>query len=323
MVNRVLARFDIAATRRTTLDRTRFELNRARVELESLKTASAAMQMQMSSANQLRQGRETYEQALSEMNRELIRHQIAAKWNVVDAIGRAGSSTMHMRTCPLCQHRDNNGSFRKYTSNCIFGGGVLERYQCPACDVIFGADKMLDLSDGELSQEYEWHYKVYEEGDSTEAELRAFHSLEPKRDGIYVNYGAGGWSRTVKVLREDGWNVFAYEPHSSASTAGEWVISSEAEMAKHRFDRLFSNNVLEHLRHPVEDFQRMQEWLKPGARMAHATPCYEYLYEYTRFHLFFFLGRSRQLLAERAGLSIQSHEVDGHFMNCVFSPQAS
>lgn len=88
-----------------------------------------------------------------------------------------------------------------------------------------------------------------------------------------------------------------------------------------QFDGIFSNNVLEHLSQPADDLRRMKGWLKPGATMAHATPCFEYLYEYTRFHLFFFPGRSRELLADQAGLRIDNFEVDGDFMNCVFSPQ--
>lgn len=215
---------------------------------------------------------------------------------------------------------DKADGFKTYQTNCIFGGGLLTRHQCPTCDVIFGADKMFDLSPGELSQDYEWHYKVYEEVDSTGVEMRAFHSLNPRRDGVYVNYGAGSWSRTVPLLREQGWNVFAYEPHGSGPSENGWLIKSEAEMAGREFDGIFSNNVLEHLREPVADLKRMKSWMRPGAVMAHATPCYEYLFEYTRFHLFFFLGRSREVLAQRTGSFIQSFEVDGFFMNCVFSP---
>jgi hypothetical protein len=269
---------------------------------------------------QLHQISELQHLALREMKRELVRHQIACKWSVIDSVNRAAVPTAFVRTCPLCNHEGADSGYRRFTTNCIFGGGILERYQCPECDVVFGADKMFKLSSQELAQEYEWHYRVYEEGDSTEAELRAFHSLNPRREGVYVNYGAGGWSRSVQLLRQEGWNVFAYEPHSSAaSTGSDWVITSEADMASRRFDGLFSNNVLEHLRYPVEDFRRMMTWLNPGSLMAHATPCYEYLYEYTRFHLFFFLGRSRELLAQRAGLSIRNYEVDGHYMNCVFA----
>lgn len=237
----------------------------------------------------------------------------------MDAIERATRVAENHRTCPLCEQTHAVELFVPYITHCIFGGGRLHRYQCPSCDVIFGADKMFDLSAPELSQEYEWHYKVYEEGDSTDAEVRAFHSLNPRRDGVYVNYGAGSWSRTVPKLREEGWNVMAYEPHGSAAAAGEWLISSEAQMRGRQFDGIFSNNVLEHFRQPAEDLRHMVQWLKPGALMAHATPCFEYLFEYTRFHLFFFPGRSREVLAKRAGLRIEGFEVDGNFMNCVYS----
>ena len=258
------------------------------------------------------------EMQLRELRRELIRHQTASRWNVVDSFERALPEPQE-RTCALCGHTALSAAFQALTSHCIFGGGVLVRHKCPECDVIFGADKMLEMTPAELTQEYEWHYKVYEEGDSTPAEIRAFHSLNPSRDGVYVNYGAGAWSRSVPQLREQGWNVHAYEPHASASDTEAWCISDEKQLKAMHFDGLFSNNVLEHLRNPANDLRRMMSMLKPGARMAHATPCYEYLYEFTRFHLFFFPGRSRELLASKSGLTIDSFEVDEHYMNCVFS----
>ncbi|MGJ7493682.1 class I SAM-dependent methyltransferase [Variovorax sp. RT4R15] len=332
-LNTLLSGIDVALTRRTTLDRTRAQLALAQTRLEEARAVLSTRFEKLDVAENPASSRETtgeaacsnavalVNQEVQGIHRELLRHQIAAKWNVLDAMNRSIGSKSDLRTCALCRHTAAVADFKIFTSHCIFGGGVLSRYQCPACDVIFGPDKMFVLSLAELGQEYEWHYKVYEEGDSTEAELRAFHSLNPRRDGQYVNYGAGTWSRSVQLLRADGWNVLAYEPHSSAATGAEWVISSRQEMDKLRFDGLFSNNVLEHLRNPVDDLKSMARWLAPGAKMAHATPCYQYLYEFTRFHLFFFTGRSRELLAQMAGLSIKHYEVDGHYMNCVFLPQ--
>ena len=325
-VNRVLAPLNIALTRRTTLEHTRSLLSAAQTELawssEEMKNLHVALNTRKSGLEEaaLDSRLSLVQAGMDEMRRELLRHQIAERWSVTDAVERAAARTLEFRTCPLCATSDKSGLFERHASNCTFGGGLLVRHQCPACDVIFGADKMFDLSPGELSQDYVWHYKVYEEVDSTEVEVRAFHSLNPRRDGIYINYGAGSWSKTVPLLRQQGWNVFAYEPHGAPPNGQEWLITSEAQMGGVLFDGIFSNNVLEHLRHPVEDLQRMKTWMKPGAAMAHATPCYQYLFEYTRFHLFFFVGRSRELLAQRAGLHIQSYEVDGMFMNCVFSP---
>lgn len=329
-VNRLLAPLDVALTRRTTLDRTREQLQQAQAQRadgnapspidSALADAMTTLdELRLQQADLLRQQEGNRLQQV-ERQREVLRHQIASRWNVVDAMERHARPPAR-RTCPLCGHADDSPGFGVLRSHCIFGGGVLTRHQCPACDVIFGPDKMFEMTEQELAQEYEWHYKVYEEGDSTEAEIRAFHSLAPRRDGVYVNFGAGGWSKSVQRLRADGWNVLAYEPHSSAARSEEWVLNSEARIAELRPDGLFSNNVLEHLRYPVADLRRMAGWLKPGALVAHATPCYEYLYEYTRFNLHFFPGRSRALLAELADMQIEDYEVDGHFMNCVFSPR--
>jgi hypothetical protein len=101
------------------------------------------------------------------------------------------------------------------------------------------------------------------------------------------------------------------------------VISSSVELQKIRFDGVFSNNVLEHLRYPVEELSFMREIIKQGGRMSHATPCFEYLYEYTRFHLFFYLGRSRSLLAERANLTVVDFVLDGEFMCALYEAKCS
>jgi hypothetical protein len=233
---------------------------------------------------------------------------------------RAQVKTMEARLCPLCRHQSEDADFPTFSSHCIFGGGDLLRRQCPSCDVIFGADKMFQLSAPELAQDYEWHYRVYEEGDSTAQELRAFHSLRPSKDKVYLNYGAGAWSRSVQQLRSEGWNVFAFEPHGSAATQAEYLISSHAELNRRKFDGIFSNNVLEHLRHPVKEIAEMAGLLNAEGSMAHATPCFEYAYEYTRFHLFFFLGKSRELLVRGAGLTVKEFISDGEFMCCIMTP---
>lgn len=242
-------------------------------------------------------------------------------WHLVDEIDslRVASSTL---TCELCRALMPRHQFAVLQTECEFGGGRLLRYRCPHCEVIFGAEKMLRLSPAQLGREYEAHYSVYSEGDSTEAEMRAFYALQPKREGCYVNFGAGAWSRSVALLRSEGWNVFAFEPHASATAgaAEDWLIRDWGQLMASRFNGLFSNNVLEHFRYPVAELARLKGLLVPGGQMAHATPCYEYLYEYTRFHLFFYTGHSRHVLWQMAGLQEVGWEVDGHYMCSVTQP---
>src|SRR6185437_6930982 len=67
-----------------------------------------------------------------------------------------------------------------------------------------------------------------------------------------------------------------------------------------------SNNVLEHLTDPVQTLRFLAGLLRDGqSKMAHATPCYRYSFEFTRFHLFFFAGRSLARVAARAGLAVR------------------
>lgn len=322
LVSKMLAPLNLAVVRRTTLDRVIGQLQSVQIRLEQQTSAVASQHATEASLVTLSGVHQRQVQALQQT---LLRHQIASKWSVVDFIerDRLGLAASEGLQCPLCQYSAAFTAFKRMESHCIFGGGVLRRHQCPACDLVFGPHKMLGMTTQELTQDYEWHYQAYQEGDSTTQELRAFHALSPRRDGCYLNFGAGAWSRSVQILRQEGWQVFAYEPHASASAGGEFVVQDKASLSRMRFDGIYSNNVLEHLRYPVEDLAYLRALLKPDGLMAHATPCFEYLYEFTRFHLFFFLGRSQGVLAQQAGLFVRQYIQDGEFMCSVLAPVES
>ena len=196
------------------------------------------------------------------------------------------------------------------------------RYQCPQCGAIVGPLKMLLLSEDALAADYRSHYAIYEEGDSTEAEMRTFFAMKPRLDGTYLNYGAGCWSKTLPALRGKGFHVFGYDPYS-ADGGAEGILTTPQELTAMKFDGIFSNNLLEHLRHPVSDIKMMKNFLNSGGVLSHTTPCYEYLYDYTRFHLVFYTGHSMSVLCERTGLEVVSHEIsdDLEYNNYVFRPR--
>lgn len=302
LTNWLLGLFGITAIRQATLKRL-MEQQGTEKPLDGLTATLQAMKI-MADQNQ----------------RQLLHHQISVKWDMVDLLERQRPPRSHM-TCPLCGHHNEVSAFNEWVTACIFGGGTLTRHQCPECDLIFGDEKMLRLSEAELSRDYEWHYQLFTEGDSTAQEIRAFHALQPRKDGIYLNWGAGAWSKTIEKLRQEGWDVYGYEPHNSATTHSSHIISRMEELAAMRFDGIFSNNVLEHLRHPARELSIMRSLLKSDGKMSHATPCFEYLYEFTRFHLFFYLGKSRTILASQAGLDIEVFVQDGEFMNIILAPK--
>ncbi|WP_274629237.1 class I SAM-dependent methyltransferase [Arvimicrobium flavum] len=219
-------------------------------------------------------------------------------------------------TCIVCGHTDRRSGYGLHHDNCVFGGGALERYECPACGCIFGTKKYLDLSDAAVDADYRFLYSYYSESDSTPNEIRTFNSLTPRQDGLYLDWGCGGiWSKTVSTLRERGFDVWGYEP--SAPTSGNHVVRSRAEISG-RFDGIFSNNVIEHFRDPVAVFRDFHGLLKAGGVMAHSSPCYDKNYTFTRFHTLFLTGRSADVLAKRTGFAVVDEIRDGEYINVVF-----
>jgi hypothetical protein len=115
-------------------------------------------------------------------------------------------------------------------------------------------------------------------------------------------------------MRTDGFDVWGYEP--SAETSSQFVVSEKRAIVP--LDGLFSNNVIEHFLDPVGQFKEFHSMMKPSALMAHSTACYEYRYEFSRFHTIFLLGRSVEILAKRTGFKLVDSTVDGEYMNRVF-----
>lgn len=251
---------------------------------------------------------------IKKSNDEITRKLIYTRWNILDRI----DDRFVFEYCPICGEK-LNGNEKVYETECIFNGGRLKRIQCSNCDLIFGPEKMFALNEAELNKEYKWNYEVYRETDCTELEIRAFMDMNPDKNGVYLNYGAGEWSTTNEKLREMGYNVYSYEPHVPKSD-NEYFISDKEQLKKMKFDGIFSHDLLEHLRYPVDELKFMSSILKENGIMNHVTACYEYMYEYTRFHLYFYLGKSKYILAEKAGLNIEKYiaEKEDKYYSCIF-----
>jgi transposase-like protein len=252
--------------------------------------------------------------AVEQQIERLTEYTISTRWALTDTI-YASTLPGRLITCPLCQHAGTRDTYTLRVSECQFAGGRLERYQCPDCDLVFGPMKMLDLTEQQLATEYRVLYATYSEANSTASETRSFNACEPKRAGIYLNWGCGAWSETIDELRGTGWDVWGYEP--TVPPQSPYVAGSHAEISA-KFDGIFSNNVIEHLRDPITEFSIMRSYLKPSGAMTHSTPCYELAYENTRFHLFFYLGRSVELLAAKTGLKVIDRQSDGEYLSVTF-----
>jgi hypothetical protein len=235
-------------------------------------------------------------------------------WQTTD---RLDDLTLPQRrmVCPICDRSEHRETLERRIDQCMFGGGRLERYLCPGCGCVYGPAKYLDLSPELVAADYALLYLDYEEADSTENEIRAFRSLNARAGAPYLNWGCGRSSRTIPELRAEGYDVWGYEP--TLASGRQFIVSDRNEISP-VFQGLFSNNVIEHMTRPVEEFRFFHRILSPGSLMAHASPCYEYAYSFTRFHVVFLTGDASSVLAERSGFRQIDREDDGEFINCVF-----
>lgn len=238
------------------------------------------------------------------------RYATTTFWHALDKAYEKILPTIEVN-CIICGFSGFRDKYHVKTSRCMFGGGQLERYQCPKCDAIFGPQKYLDLDDDTVDLDYRLLYSRYKESDSTQNEIRTFNYLNPKGNQLFLNWGCGDWCQTIPTLRSNGFDVWGYEP--ALSSRQDYVVKSKNEISA-TFDGIFSNNVIEHFRDPLAQFKEFRRLLKPGGAMTHSSPCYFYSYEFTRFHTLFLLGKSPYVLAERTGFTAEKVAEDGEYI---------
>jgi ribosomal protein S27AE len=216
------------------------------------------------------------------------------------------------RKCTVCGFKSEKAVFKEITSRCIFVNEHLIRYTCPQCGVIFGPVKFLLLPRFVVAREYANLYSKYSEGDTTEYEMKTFEHLRPTKEGVYLNFGSGLWSKSIEKLRDAGWNVYGFEPYAkSTNTSKSHILTSLTQVRRMKFDGVFSHNLIEHLFNPISDFILMKSLLKDSrSLLAHSTACYDYIYDFSIFHVHFYTGKSVQYLANRTKLNITHHVKD-------------
>lgn len=238
---------------------------------------------------------------------KIARQLIKAKWKQIDMDVQTSEKADDIIRCNICDFSQRRDSYEVFESECQFGGGRLIRYKCPVCGVIFGPSKFMGMLQNEINEDYDTHYLGFNEGDSTQKELDAFFMLEPDKNGIYLNYGCGHWSESMEYLRKQGYHVYGYDPYASESDK-PFIIGDKERLSHMRFEGIFSNDMLEHLIDPIEEFLFMKSLLRNNdSKMSHSTACYIYRYETTRFHTHFFEGNSINILCEKAGFEIEKH----------------
>ena len=110
---------------------------------------------------------ESFDDRVSRLERQvalLENYSIEAFWTALDRAYDAILPRCEL-TCVVCGQSGQRSNFRILLDRCMFGGGSLERYQCPTCDAVFGPQKYLDLSDEFVAHDHAILYSRYREAE--------------------------------------------------------------------------------------------------------------------------------------------------------------
>lgn len=118
----------------------------------------------------------------------------------------------------------------------------------------------------------------------------------------YVNYACGSWIDGITELRNENWNVYGFEPNLPKQH--EYILTNIKELNNIEIDGIFTHNFIEHLQEPIDQFKEWNKLLKVGDLMSHSSACYKWKFDFSNFHVFYFLGKSLELLASSTGFTI-------------------
>lgn len=221
--------------------------------------------------------------------------------------------------CEACDERLQVAACEALDALCVFTGLPLRRVRCPYCGLIFGPLAMILAPKARLDRLYELVYRFYAEGDTVFAQERTFYLMNPSRAGRYLNYACGPWTTGLQRLTDAGWDIYGHDPYLPSFHPR--FLRTMEQVRQQPFNGLMSHNFLEHPQAILSEMRLFNTLLTDGGLMAHSTPCYEYLFERSPFHLYFFEGQSLAHLAQRSGFQVigsvaQDREPVGSYYLC-------
>lgn len=208
--------------------------------------------------------------------------------------------------CPICSKTIKDTANHLRISTNFWNTGDLIRVECPHCDVVFGPLSIINRDSRRLSEDYKILYTYYKEGETPIYQKMAFDRLKTSKEKNYLNYACGDWKNGIENLRNDGWNIYGYEPNLPYQT--DSIKTDFKELSEIKFDALMTHNFIEHIQNPIQVFTEWNQMLQIGNKMVHSSPCFKWKFDFSNFHLYFFLGKSLDILAKRTGFRVLEYE---------------
>ena len=197
--------------------------------------------------------------------------------------------------CKVCNAHFDLTSTNKFETTDKFQAGTLIRYECPQCKVIFGDLRFLMLSPSEIADDYMDLYSTISEADTTSFILDIVNTVGLKQSEKILDYACGAWNKHIQVLQSQGYDIIGYDPF----VGSQRMLPPKEDS----YDIVMCNNYIEHVIDPIEDLRKMVKLIKPGGRWIVSTSCFEYAFEFTHYHTYFFVSEeSIRQLEDKLGI---------------------
>ena len=196
-----------------------------------------------------------------------------------------------------------------------------EKYYCPVCQFLW-ADWLGDRSLEEYGEEYakantDDQRRPTEERMCMAPEL-LLYLLRMTGGTRFLDYGVGYNVPYIYELRARGIDLWGCDISKTVPYSRFVKQLPYENLPEGTFDGIYSTEVMEHLYHFREDFQRMSNLLKPGGMMLHRTFSISDFWDgassfprhfalWDSYHVSVFSDRSARLLAEQIGLDYQGY----------------
>jgi hypothetical protein len=201
-------------------------------------------------------------------------------------------------TCFVCNFNAAIKEYKTIFANDIFNFGIIKRFICPQCDVIFGDMKFITLDPIEIQRDYQDVYSYYKEGTIDSFFINLIQSLQIiKKENKIIDYGSGNKLTYHSTLRNIGYNIVKYDKYIKDKDMIQ-------ELIPETYDILFNHNVIEHVIEPYRDISEMISLIKKNGLLILSSSCWEYRYECTHYHTFFFVGRSVDYLCKQLNIEL-------------------
>jgi SAM-dependent methyltransferase len=205
--------------------------------------------------------------------------------------------------CFICSFKSDIQDFKIFKATDMFNAGELIRYECPNCLTIFGDLRFLMLDQSEISNDYEDLYSYYNETNTTKYIDVVFEDLPnylKDTSKTYIDYACGKWNLFIPNLKERGYNIIGYDKY--VKDTDNIVTNILPDNTK--FDILINNNYIEHIINPLDEIYKIKSLVKTGGYIIFVTSCFEYVYENTHYHTFFFSDKSLDIICKKFNLSL-------------------